>query len=108
MWDNSELEPEKVSNLKILTPSQHKIGQPDKFTDCPETYEWYLESVMVFEELLCPIFNLYVLQQRNIIYFMIFHHDLDFDTRKSGYFTKEMQKEPILLIYLDTVVIKLH
>ena len=37
---------------------------------------------------------------------MIFHHDLDFDTRKSGYFTKEMQKEPILLIYLDTVVIK--
>ena len=39
---------------------------------------------------------------------MIFHHDLDFDTRKSGYFTKEMQKEPILVIYLDTVVIKVN
>ena len=37
---------------------------------------------------------------------MIFHHDPDFDIRKSGDFTKEMQKEPILLIYLDTVVIK--
>ena len=46
--------------------------------------------------------------RENIIYFMIFHHDLDFDTRKSGYFTKEMQKEPILLIYLDTVVIKVN
>ena len=44
--------------------------------------------------------------RENIIYFMIFHQDLDFDTRKSGDFTKEMQKEPILLIYLDTVVIK--
>ena len=37
---------------------------------------------------------------------MIFYYDLDFDIRKFGDFTNEMQKEPILLIYLDTVVIK--